>query len=206
MKHKLYLIGDRKLFPNEESFLNAVDLALKAGVKAFQLREKDLTAKELYYLAKKMREITKRNDAILFINDRIDIALAVDADGVHLPQSGFPAHVVRKVWKDRFIIGVSTHSIDEAKEASDWADFITFSPIFYTPSKSQYGEPQGVDKLNEIKKTVKCKVFALGGINLNNVHEVIPYCDGVAMISGILSQKNIEETVRKFNEILGDRL
>lgn len=206
MKYKLYLIGDRKLFPNEESFLNAVDIALSAGVRAFQLREKDLTAKELYHLAKKVREITRKNDALLFINDRIDIALAVDADGVHLPQSGFTAHMVRKVWNNKFIIGVSTHSVEEAKEASEWADFITFSPIFYTPSKSQYGVPQGVEKLKEIKKTVNSKVFGLGGINLNNIHQVIPYCDGVAMISGILAQKNIEATVKKFKQILGENL
>lgn len=206
MKYKLYLIGDRKLFPNEESFLNAVDVALSAGVRAFQLREKDLTARELYNLAKKVREITRKNDALLFINDRIDIALAVDADGVHLPQSGFPAHIVRKVWNNKFIIGVSTHSVEEAREASEWADFITFSPIFYTPSKAIYGKPLGVEKLKDIRNSIKCKVFALGGINLNNVHEVIPYCDGVAMISGILAQKNIEETVKKFKQILGDSL
>lgn len=203
MNFKLYLIGNSKLFSDEESFIMAVDRALKAGVKAFQLREKDLTAKQYYGLAKKMREITKRNDALLFINDRIDIALAVDADGVHLPQSGFPAHMVRKVWKERFLIGVSTHSIDEAREASEWADFITFSPIFYTASKAQYGEPQGVERLREVKQSVKCKVFALGGINLDNVHDVIPYCDGVAMISGILAQKDIEGTVKRFSEILG---
>ncbi|MEJ5227898.1 thiamine phosphate synthase [Thermodesulfovibrio sp.] len=203
MNFKLYLIGNSKLFSDEESFTMAVDRALKAGVKAFQLREKDLTAKQYYGLAKKMREITNRNDALLFINDRIDIALAVDADGVHLPQNSFPAHVVRKVWKDRFLIGVSTHSIDEAREASEWADFITFSPIFYTASKAQYGEPQGVERLREVKQSVKCKVFALGGINLDNVHDVIPYCDGVAMISGILAQKDIEGTVKRFSEILG---
>lgn len=206
MNFKLYLIGDRKLFPDEEAFLSAVDRALKAGVKAFQLREKDLTARQYYFLAKKMREITKRNDALLFINDRIDIALAVEADGVHLPQSGFPPRIVREVWKDRFLIGVSTHSIDEARDASEWADFITFSPIFYTPSKASYGEPQGVEKLKEVKESVKCKVFALGGIKLENVHEVFPYCDGVAMISGILAQKDIEGTVKKFKEILGENL
>ena len=206
MNFKLYLIGDRKIFSDEEAFLSAVDRALKAGVKAFQLREKDLTARQYYFLAKKMREITKRNDALLFINDRIDIALAVEADGVHLPQSGFPARVVRKVWKDRFLIGVSTHTIDEAREASEWADFITFSPIFCTPSKASYGEPQGVEKLKEVKNSVKCRVFALGGIKLENVHEVFPYCDGVAMISGILAQKDIEGTVKKFKEILGENL
>ena len=202
MKHNLYLISNRKLFFDEQAFLEAVEVALKAGVKAFQLREKDMTAKEFYFLAKKMREITKRNDALLFINDRIDIALAVDADGVHLPQNGFPAHVVRKFWKDRFIIGVSTHCLEEAKEAEQWADFITFSPVFYTPSK---GEPQGIGRLKEVKEAVNCRVFALGGIKLENVKEVMPYCDGVAMISGILGQKDIEGTVKKFKEILGEK-
>lgn len=206
MNFKLYLITDRKFFPNEETFFRAVEIALKAGIKALQLREKDFKAKEIYNLAKKMREITKRNDALLFINDRIDIALAVEADGVHLPQSGFPPRIVREVWKDRFLIGVSTHSIDEARDASEWADFITFSPIFYTPSKASYGKPQGVEKLKEVKESVKCKVFALGGIKLENVHEVFPYCDGVAMISGILAQKDIEGTVKKFKEILGENL
>lgn len=205
MRFRLYLISDRKLFHNEDAFLNATEIALAAGVKAFQLREKDLTARQLYWLAKKVRELTKRHDALLFINDRIDIALSVDADGVHLPQSGFPAYIVRKVWKEKFLIGVSTHTFEEAREASEWADFITFSPIFHTSSKAQYGKPQGVEKLMEIKKAVGCKVFALGGINLNNVHEVIPHCDGVAMISGIFSQENIAETVKKFNDILGDR-
>jgi thiamine-phosphate pyrophosphorylase len=206
MKHKLYLIGDRKLFLNEEAFLNAVDTALKAGVKAFQLREKDLNSKEYYSLAKKVKEITAKNNAMLFINDRIDIALAVEAEGVHIPQSGFDPMIVRKVWKDRFIIGVSTHSIEEAREASEWADFITFSTIFHTSSKGQFVQPHGVEKLKEVKSTVKCKVYALGGINLENIKKVLPYADGVAMISGILAQNNVEETVMKFNEILGGKL
>lgn len=206
MNFKLYLISDRKLFPNEESFLNAVEVALSAGVRAFQLREKDLSTRELYRMAKKLREITIKNDALLFINDRIDIALAVEADGVHLPQSGFPAHIVRKVWNKRFIIGVSTHSADEAKEALEWADFVTLSPIFQTTSKPQCCTPLGVEKLKEIKKTINSRVFALGGINLDNIHQVIPYCDGVAMISGILAQKNIEETIKKIKKILGDSL
>ncbi len=204
MNFRLYLISDRKLFPSEDAFLEAVEKALKAGVKAFQLREKDITAKELYYLAKKLREITNRHDALLFINDRIDIALSVEADGVHLPQSGFPAHVVRKIWKDRFIIGVSTHSIEEAKNAENWADFITFSPIFFTPSKADYGEPQGIEKLKEIKKTVKCPVFALGGISIDNANEVVPYCDGIAMIRGILGQSHIERAVKSYINILGE--
>ncbi len=203
MNFKLYLISDRKLFNTEEDFLEALQDSLSSGIKAFQLREKDLTAKEFYYLAKKVRDITRIYNALLFINDRIDIALAVEADGVHLPQQGIPCQTVRKIWGNRFIIGVSTHSIEEAKEASEWADFITFSPIFYTPSK---GKPQGIDKLKEIKNIVKCKVFGLGGINLTNIKEIIPYCDGVAMIRGVLGQGNLKSVIAKYKEILGENL
>jgi len=130
MNFKFYLISDRKLFSSEESFLNAVDTALKTGIKAFQLREKDMTTREFYFLAKKLREITRRNDALFFINDRVDVAMAVEADGVHLPQNGLPSDIVKKVWKDKFLIGVSTHSLKEAIESSEWADFITFGPVF----------------------------------------------------------------------------
>ncbi len=203
MNFKLYLISDRKLFNTEEDFLKALQDALSSGIKAFQLREKDLTAKEFYYLAKKVRDITRKYNALLFINDRIDIALAVEADGVHLPQKGIPCHIVRKLWGNRFIIGVSTHSIEEAKEASEWADFITFSPIFYTPSK---GKPQGIQKLMEIKNIVRCKVFGLGGINMTNIQEVIPYCDGVAMIRGVLGQRNLKNVIPKYKEMLGENL
>lgn len=205
MKHKLYLISDRKLFHSENEFFQAVERALKAGVKAFQLREKDLTARELYFLAKKLREITRRCDALLFINDRVDIALAVEADGVHLPQKGLPAHIVRKTWKDRFLISVSTHSLKEAEDVAEWVDFITFGPIFYTPSKAQYGEPLGVENLKKVKETIKCKVFAIGGIKLENLSEVLPYCDGVALIRGILSEKNIEEVVKRYLLLLGEQ-
>lgn len=204
MKHKLYLISDRKLFRTEEDFLQAVERALKAGVKAFQLREKDLTAREIYFLARKLREITKRNDTLFLINDRVDIALAVDADGVHLPQNALPAHIVRKTWKDKFIIGVSTHSIKEAEDIAEWADFITFGPVFYTPSKAQYGEPLGVEKLKKVKETVKCKVFAIGGIKPENLPEILPYCDGVALIRGILAERNIESAVKKYLALLGE--
>lgn len=206
MNFRIYLIGDRKIFPSEDLFIEAVDRALRAGIRAFQLREKDLSIREFYRLGVKFREVTKRNDALLFINDRIDVALAVEADGVHLPQSGLPAKVARKTWKNRFLIGVSTHSIEEAKDAEDYVDFITFSPIFYTPSKAAYGEPQGVEKLKEIKEKVKCKVFALGGINIDNIVDVLPYSDGVAMISAILAQKDIEGTIKKLKEIIGEEL
>jgi len=204
MKHRLYLISDRKLFQSEEDFLWAVDNALKAGVRVFQLREKDMKAREFYFLAKKLREITRRNNALLFINDRVDVALAVEADGVHLPQNGLPPYIVKRIWKDKLLVGVSTHSLKEALETSEWADFITFGPVFPTPSKLQYGQPLGVDSLKKVKENVSCRVFAIGGINLENIESVLPYCDGVALIRGILAEKNIEETVKNYLKIVGE--
>lgn len=203
MNFKLYLISNRKLFSSEEDFLQAVDTALKAGVKAFQLREKDMKTRELYFLAKKLREITLRNNALFFINDRVDVALAVDADGVHLPENGLPPYIVKRIWKEKLIVGASTHSLRQAEEVSEWTDFITFGPVFHTPSKAQYGEPLGVDELKKVKEKVKCSVFAIGGIKPENLHEVMPYCDGVALISGILAQPDIEKAVKKYIEILG---
>src|SRR5208337_530333 len=106
---KLYLITDRKLFPDEDAFFEALEGALKAGVKAVQLREKDLPARELLAMGYRMRQLTSEYSVKLFINDRTDIALCARADGVHLGQESMPVYAVRKVVGEGFIIGVSTH-------------------------------------------------------------------------------------------------
>jgi thiamine-phosphate pyrophosphorylase len=122
----LYLITDRKLFTDHFSLFSAVEEALKGGLKAVQLREKDLGVRDLLVMAYKMRTLTKTYQARLFINDRVDVALAVEADGVHLGRESIPAHAVQGTFKDRLIIGVSAHSLDEAVEAEKGgADFIT---------------------------------------------------------------------------------
>ncbi len=131
---KLYLITDRKLVTRHLSLVTAVEEALKGGVKALQLREKDLGTRELLDMAYRMRELTGKYRAKLFINDRVDIALSVEADGVHLGQKSIPAYAVRKIVKDKFMIGVSAHSIEEAKQAEkEGADFITLGPVYKTP-------------------------------------------------------------------------
>ena len=150
---KLYLITDRKLFSSTAEFIKAVGEALAAGVKAVQLREKDLPTRELLDMSYKFRELTARFGAKLFINDRLDIALSVDADGIHLGRSGIPVREIRRVAGNGLMIGCSTHSVKEAMEAEkDGADFITFGPLFPTPSKLKYGEPVGLDSLREAKK------------------------------------------------------
>jgi thiamine-phosphate pyrophosphorylase len=199
---RLYLITDRKKagFPLPE----AIEEALKGGVKAIQLREKDLQVKELLELAEKIREITKQYEALLFINDRVDVALAVGADGVHLAGTSMPTKAVRRMLGSRFLIGVSTHSIDEAIRAqSDGADFITFGPVFETESKKKYGPPQGVGRLKEVVEVLKIPVFALGGINEHNIPAVMDTgVYGISMISAILGAEDIEEKTKRIVRLL----
>jgi thiamine-phosphate pyrophosphorylase len=203
-KLKLYLITDRKLFKGQCLFYLALETALKAGVNFIQLREKRLPAKMLLDTAKWVSELTKEYRAKLFINDRVDIALAVGADGVHLGQKSMPAHAVRKISKNKLLIGVSTHSIDEAVQAEkDGADFITLGPIFKTQSKLKYGDPIGIDVIRHVKSEVSIPVFAIGGIKADRVKEVIKAgADGVAVISAILAAKDIRNATEEFLRLL----
>ncbi len=201
---KLYLITDRKLFADNNAMFNAVGEALEAGVKAVQLREKDLAIRDLLGMAYKMRELTEKYNAKLFINDRVDVAIAVGAEGVHLGQQSMPPDAVRRIVEKDFLVGVSTHNRYEALEAEQkGADFITFGPIYETPSKMKYGNPVGVDSFREVKSKISIPVFALGGVKEDKVDEVIKAgADGVAVISGILASNDIKNETRKFMEKL----
>ncbi|MEM4233095.1 MAG: thiamine phosphate synthase [Thermoplasmata archaeon] len=198
----LYLVTDRHQ-TGEKPLLKAVELALKGGVRAVQLREKDLGTRDLLKLAYDMRELTLKYDARLFINDRVDIAIAVDADGVHLSQTSMPPYAVRR-FAGRLIIGVSAHSLGEAVKAERFgADFITLGPIFETPSKAPYGKPLGIETLSEVVNTVHLPVFAIGGIKLQHIQEVMARgAAGIALISGILAAPEIKDATLKYLKLL----
>jgi thiamine-phosphate pyrophosphorylase len=189
---KVYLITDRK--QTKVPLPEAVRLALQGGVRTIQLREKDLPIRELLALAQDMRSLTTEYSAKLFINDRVDVAIAVGADGVHLAHQSMPPEAVRRIVGDRMLIGVSTHTIEEAKAAeAGGADFITFGPVFLTPSKAAFGQPVGLECLKDAKKTVKIPLFGLGGIKSGNISQVIDSgADGIAMISDIFGADDIE--------------
>jgi thiamine-phosphate pyrophosphorylase len=201
---KLYLITERKLFHAQCSLYLALETALQAGVKYIQLREKRLPTRMILDMAYWMIELVREYGAKLLINDRVDIALAVGADGVHLGQKSLPAHAVRKITGDNFLIGVSTHSLHEALEAEkDGADFITLGPIYQTPSKLRYGDPVGVDIIKKVKSQVSVPVLAIGGVKTDTVHEVVSEgADGVAVISGILAAENIRGTTEEFLRLI----
>lgn len=197
---RVYLITDRK--QTKVPLLQAIRQALQGGVRAIQLREKDLPIRELLALAQDMRSLTKEYSAKLFINDRVDVAVAVDADGVHLGHQSMPPEAVRRIAGDRMLIGVSTHTIEEANAAeAGGADFITFGPVFLTPSKAAFMRPVGLDNLKEAKKSVKIPLFGLGGIKSGNVRQVMcSGADGIALISAIFRTDDIK---RAAEDIIG---
>jgi thiamine-phosphate pyrophosphorylase len=187
----LYLISDRRLVPHPEDFCDRIKQALDAGVRMLQLREKDLCAGELYRLGRNLRDLTRRYDALLLINDRIDLALALDADGVHLGGKSLPTPVARQLLGREKLIGVSTHSLEEISTATtEGADFVTFSPIYPSLSKPAYGPPQGLSTLSKACQLNDIPVYALGGIIPERVAECrAAGAHGVALISAILAEK-----------------
>ena len=187
----LYLIADVEQI--KEDMPSSVKLAIDGGVKAIQLRGKNLSAKELLKIGERLRHLTHIESVKLFINDRIDVAMAIHADGIHLGQNSMPVKLARETSGDRFIIGVSTHSLKEAMDAeAGGADFITVGPIFETESKLRYGSPVGLTTLADVCRKVKIPVFAIGGISIERVNSVMKEgAHGVAVISAILKAESV---------------
>ena len=192
-------ITDRKY--SDLPLYDMINIVLRAGVKCIQYREKDLSRREIYGHAVTLRELTRSFDATLIINDHADIALAVGAEGVHLGQDDLPLKEARKIMRGR-IVGISTHSLDQAKEAElGGADYIGFGPVFHTTTKDA-GTPKGIDNIRMIKENVSIPVVAIGGISLDNIVSVIDAgADAVALATAICKGDmavNAEKFVRFF--------
>ena len=200
----MYLITDREQCAGRE-LLSVVEEALSGGVRAVQLREKSLSARDYFDLARKLRVLTTRYGARLLINDRVDLALAVGADGVHLPESGLPAAVVRKLLGSGKLIGVSCHSLESAQSAEfAGADVVTCGPVYPTPSKVAYGEPMGVKSLMEVTRSLAIPVFALGGVTRDRIPELSASgIRRVACISALLAAPSPGGEAKIFTALLG---
>lgn len=169
-----------------------LEQALDGGVKAIQLREKDLDGKNLFDLARKVSALCRRYNAELFINDRIDIALGVEAAGVQLGKASLPIAAARALLGTARAIGYSAHSLAEARDAErEGADFILFGPVYFTPSKAPYGPPQGLTALKNIVEKIALPVYAIGGVNADNLAQSMNTgIHGVALISAIMGAEN----------------
>jgi thiamine-phosphate pyrophosphorylase len=195
----LYLVTDRHQ-TRGRPLVECVEAALRGGVRAVQLREKDLSARELMELGGRLRKLTVRHEAALLINDRIDVAMACDADGVHLAASSFDVCDARALLGPDRIVGVSTHAPEQVIAAEQaGADFVVFGPVFDTPSKRGYGPPLGLAALTHAASAVAIPVLAIGGITADRVHEVrAAGAAGVAVIRAILAAEDPEAAARAF--------
>ena len=184
----LCLITDRNACRGR-SLAALVEEALRGGADLVQVREKDLATTDLLALATEMRAITKRHGKRLVVNDRIDVAVSVGADGVHLPASSFAISDARQLLGEERIIGVSTHSVAEAETAErSGADYVVLGPVFDTPSKRAYGTPLGLDSLARAACSLSIPILAVGGIDASNVEAVRRTgVTGVAVIRALCS-------------------
>lgn len=192
-------------FPEQSiQTLKIIETAIKAGVSMIQIREKNLPARLLFELTSQAVKIRKKSLTKIIVNDRADIAFAANADGVHLTSTSISTEVVRQNFPPDFIIGVSTHTIKEVVSVKNkGADFAVFSPIFKTPAKEKYGQPQGIDKLREVVKTAgDFPIVALGGINAENLTEVFSVkVRGIAAIRLLNEIENLPQILNKIHSL-----
>ncbi len=194
----LYLVTDRHQIRGRP-FLKVIEMALEAGVRAIQLRERDLPIRELLTLAEQIKDLSHQAGASLLVNDRIDVCLAVDADGVHLRSDHLPIPIVRKLVGPKRTIGVSCHAVQDVINAEkDGADFVVLGPIYDTPSKRSYGPPLGKEIIRTSRIMCKIPIYAIGGIKVNAIQKVLESgASGIAVISSILNAEDVQETVRE---------
>jgi thiamine-phosphate pyrophosphorylase len=181
--------------------ISDVKQAEACSVCAVQYRNKKAETREMYEEAVRLREICR--NALFLINDRIDIALAVDADGVHLGQSDMPYSAARKMLGPEKIIGITVHNLAEALDAQrSGADYLGVSPIFQTATKHDAGKPAGIALIEEIRARVDIPLIAIGGINLANAPEVVSAgADGLCAISAVVAKKDVGREIERFQEL-----
>ena len=201
-KLRLYLVTDSEILEGRD-FYEEIENALKGGVTTVQLREKNCDGREFLEKAIKLREITRKYGAWLIINDRVDIALLCDADGVHVGQSDIPAMEVRKILGNDRIIGVSARTVEEAKEVKLQAEEKLPVGANFTTSTKADAKTITMEQLKAIKESVNIPVIAIGGLTLGRVRLLKQYgIDGYAVISAILKKENIYEECVKWSNMV----
>lgn len=207
---KLYLVTNSDKFESEDDFLNAVASALKGGVDILQLREKNKSAKEIISLGKKIKELCSLYDATFIVNDRVDIALSIGADGVHLGQDDMDINSARELIKNTrgsdFIIGISTHAPEQALKASEQgADYIGVGPLYETPTKAGR-EAVGLEYATWAAENISIPAFGIGGVDLENLDEVLNTgIQRIAVVRAIINSTSPENSAKEFNKKLSQK-
>jgi len=196
----LYFITDSRL--TKQGIAADVEQVIKAGCRLIQYREKEKNTSEMVKEATQLAKLCKANTTLFIINNRVDIALAVDADGVHIGQSDMAVETARKLLGKNKIIGKSTHSVEEAVQAEkQGCNYVSVGPVFHTNTKKDAGKPVGVELVTKIKKAVNLPVVAIGGINEENLEQVLKAGpDSIAMISAIACSPSPEKAAKTIIE------
>jgi thiamine-phosphate pyrophosphorylase len=195
----LYLVTDREIL-KKRSILETVETALRGGVTVLQYREKLAPTRVMVEEAMALRDLCRSYGVPLLINDRLDVALAVDADGVHLGQDDMPVLIARRILGSHKIIGLTVHNEEELREAEKLPlDYVSFAPVFPTSTKSDHKTPLGIRGVAYLASLTKLPCVAIGGIKEHHLEELSGTgIDGVCVVSAILGSENPEEAARRF--------
>lgn len=200
---RLLLVTDRQQTKGR-SLISILQGVLNVGSPAIQLRERDLSAKDLLELAREVKVLTSQRDSQLVVNDRIDVALSLEEVGVHLRSNSMPVTVARRLLGPRRLLGVSAHSMDEVVRAEgEGADYVVLGPVYDTPSKQAFGSPLGLSKLEEICRLVHVPIIGIGGITVDRARDVRRAgAFGVAVITAILGADDVKHATRALLDVL----
>ena len=195
----LYLILDQS-WASQCSLPDVLRQAVEAGVQLVQYRNKGESIKDIYRQVLELRTIAADSKILFFVNDRCDLALAVEADGVHLGQSDLPIELARKVVGKQGLIGISTHTPEQVVEATaQGADYLGFGPVFPTSTKKDHEAVVGIQGMKRVRSLTDLPVFCIGGITTKSVPEIIEAgANGVAVASGILGATNPKQAIQQF--------
>ncbi|TDX16071.1 MULTISPECIES: thiamine phosphate synthase [Petrotoga] len=202
MNVKFYGITDRS-YLKDHNLIDAIEKAIKGGITVLQLREKGLNSRDFYYQALKVKEVTDHHGIPLIVNDRVDIALAVVADGVHVGQEDLPTKIARKIIGKEKILGVSVENVEQAIQAQkDGADYLGVGPVFPSPTKPE-AKTISISEVKKIKESVNIPVVAIGGITAENLYDLMreTNVDGVAVISALFSG-DVEENATRIRKVI----
>jgi len=200
---RLYLVTDRAAAGNRD-LMEIVLQAVEGGVTMVQLREKDAPTREFLELAFKLKEVLSEKNIPLIINDRIDIALACDADGVHIGQGDMPYHIARRILGKDKIIGLSVENFEQIEKANALdVDYIGVSPVFATPTKTDTAQPFGLEGLDKAVKMSVHPVVGIGGMNTHSARQVIERgADGIAVVSAIIASKDPRSAAKQLLDLI----
>lgn len=198
---QLYVITGEQFYPNRH-YMDVIEEAIQGGADIIQLREKKKSKKEMLDMAKNIRALTSKYNVLFIVNDHLDIALAVDADGLHLGQDDLPLQEARRLLGPDKIIGVSTHALSEALEAEqNGADYIGVGPVYATNTKEDVVDPVGLQYVQEVSQNVSIPFVAIGGIKEHNVRDVLQAgAKRVCVVSAIVGAEDVQGAAQSFCE------